>query len=96
MSSLPSRISVALVLDLSKPEELWFTLETWLSRLRSLIESVISVARGDDPEIKDRLRKAAWERVGADHVVSNEASWVPDFTSIVGLGTVKISISDAA
>lgn len=67
-----SNVSVALVLDLSKPEELWHTLETWLNHLRSVLETVIGVARGSDPGIKDSLQKAAWERVGQDHVVSTK------------------------
>ncbi|ELU13557.1 hypothetical protein CAPTEDRAFT_165957 [Capitella teleta] len=60
--------SLALVLDLSKPEALWHTLETWLNHLRSLTDTAIGVAKADNPQIKDKLQKAAWERVGEDNV----------------------------
>lgn len=62
-----SHMSVVIVLDLSKPNEMWFTLEKLLSSLKSRIDTVIQEVRLDDPNFKDRLKKATWERIGVDH-----------------------------
>ena len=56
-----------LVLDLSKPEEMWFTMDRLLTALKNRIETAITEAKMKDPYIKDDLRKAAWMRVGEDH-----------------------------
>lgn len=60
-------LSVILVLDLSSPNELWFTLETFLKELRQYIDAAITAARRDDPNIKNKLKEKTWERIGADH-----------------------------
>lgn len=69
-SSSSRNLSVILVLDLSSPNELWFTLETFLKELRQYIDAAITAARRDDPNIKNKLKEKTWERIGADHAVS--------------------------
>lgn len=62
--------TIFLVLDLSLPKELWFTLETLLQAVKSRVESVIAEMKAADADIKRKLQKAAWQRVGEDHPVS--------------------------
>jgi dynein light intermediate chain 2 len=56
------------VLDLSRPSELWFTLEKFLGIIKSRVDAVISEARLQQPNIKDDLKQQTWERIGQDHV----------------------------
>ena len=58
-----------LVLDLSQPQELWFTLESLLQTAKSRVEGVIADMKSTDPDIKQKLQKAAWERVGEENPV---------------------------
>ena len=58
-----------LVLDLSQPQELWFTLESLLQTAKSRVEAVIADVKSTDPDIKQKLQKAAWERVGEENPV---------------------------
>ena len=58
-----------LVLDLSLPNELWYTMETLLSLLRSKVDAAISEAWRDDPTLKDKLKEKLWERLGEEHPV---------------------------
>ncbi|KAL8611152.1 hypothetical protein ACOMHN_064442 [Nucella lapillus] len=55
------------VLDLSQPQELWYTLETLLQSARARVETVVNEMKTSDPDLKDKLLKAAWERVGEEH-----------------------------
>lgn len=59
--------TLVIVLDLSKPNEIWLTLETLLAAARSRIETLIAEIKPDDPQIREKLKKNAWERVGAEH-----------------------------
>ena len=45
-------------------------METLLQTTRARIETAIKELQQDDPEIRERLKKAAWERIGEDHIVS--------------------------
>lgn len=63
--------TIFLVLDLSLPKELWFTLETLLQAVKSRVESVIAEMKAADADIKRKLQKAAWQRVGEDHPDKN-------------------------
>lgn len=53
-------IQIYLMLDLSKPEEMWFTLEKLLVAIRSRVDAVISQV----PGLKDSLMQKAFERYG--------------------------------
>ena len=61
-------MSAVIVLDLSKPKEMWFTLEKLLQVLRARVDAVIQEVRMDNPGIKDELKKKTWQRLGEDHV----------------------------
>lgn len=56
-----------IVLDLSQPQELWFTLETLLQTAKAQLEAAINDLKSTDPEARAKLQKAAWERVGEDN-----------------------------
>jgi dynein light intermediate chain 2 len=58
------------VVDLSKPSEIWFTLETLLAAAKARIENIIAEMKQEYPGLKEKLRKKAWERVGEEHSVS--------------------------
>ncbi|XP_046575700.1 cytoplasmic dynein 2 light intermediate chain 1-like isoform X1 [Haliotis rubra] len=58
---------LVIVLDLSTPKELWFTLESLLTSARSRVENVIAEMKQADPHIRDKLKKMAWERIGEEH-----------------------------
>lgn len=66
-----SRLSVALVVDLSKPEELWLTVDRWLDVIKARVTAVIQEAHSTDHTLKDRLRQSAWHRVGEEHEVGD-------------------------
>ncbi|CAL1536933.1 unnamed protein product, partial [Lymnaea stagnalis] len=59
--------TLILVLDLSLPSELWFTMDTLLQAAKSRLESAINEAKAVDPQIENKLRKKFWDRVGEDH-----------------------------
>lgn len=59
--------TLMLVLDLSSPSDLWVTMDTLLNAAKKRLEEAIQEAKADDPYIKDKLRKKAWERVGEEH-----------------------------
>lgn len=60
---------VALVLDLSKPNELWVTLEKWLQVIKSRIETILNEISDTNVTVKEHLKRDAWMRVGEDHAV---------------------------
>lgn len=55
-----------IVVDLSNPSEMWFTLETLLAAARARIETVIGEMRQSYPNIRETLMKRAWERLGEE------------------------------
>jgi len=58
--------TVVLVLDLSAPNELWFTMEALMQAARQRLDAAIAEARESDPYIKDKLKKKALERIGGE------------------------------
>ncbi|KAL5009245.1 hypothetical protein ScPMuIL_014826 [Solemya velum] len=56
-----------LVVDLSAPNQIWFTLETLLAAAHSRVEGIVAELKASDPHIREKLRKRAWERIGEDH-----------------------------
>lgn len=65
-----SQTTLLLVIDLSVPSELWFTMETLLQAAKTRAEEALNEAKITNPSIKEKLRKKAWERIGEDHPVS--------------------------
>eukprot|EP00040_Diaphanoeca_grandis_P013430 m.67908 g.67908 ORF g.67908 m.67908 type:complete len:403 (+) comp23884_c1_seq1:279-1487(+) len=60
-------LSYVIVLDLSKPDDLWHTLTTLLNELKSRLERVFSDLISKDSPIPQQLRKKAWEKLGDAH-----------------------------
>ena len=54
------------MLDLSRPSELWITMEKLLTVIKTRVDSVIREAQSQNPSIKDQLKAATWERLGED------------------------------
>ena len=63
-------IGLVIMLDLSQPNHLWFTMESLLTSLRSRVEIIISQLKTSQPNIRDDLKSEMWERLGVDHPVS--------------------------
>ncbi|KAL4237941.1 Cytoplasmic dynein 2 light intermediate chain 1 [Mactra antiquata] len=57
---------VMIVVDLSNPCEIWFTLETLLAASRARIETVIADIRHTDSSIRETIKTRMWERLGED------------------------------
>jgi dynein light intermediate chain 2 len=62
-----SRLSLVLVLDLSRPDQLWTCLETFITKLRQRVAAVLAELGASRPGLVQRLRKRAWARFGSDH-----------------------------
>lgn len=76
--------AVMICVDLTKPEEIWFTLETLLASTRSRIENVIAEMRPDYPHVRENLQRRAWERVGEEHEDRNMMDPFPVPLIIIG------------
>ena len=61
---------MALVVDLSKPEELWLTVDRWLDVIKTRVSAVIRDAHNTDLALKDKLHQSAWQYVGEEHEVT--------------------------
>ena len=57
-------LAIVLVLDLSKPEELWFTMDRLLTYIRNRVDTVLSEGKSNDPYLKEDLEKKMWQRLG--------------------------------
>ncbi|GIY21505.1 cytoplasmic dynein 2 light intermediate chain 1 [Caerostris extrusa] len=58
-------LSVVLVLDLSKAEELWYNMQTLLDTIRKLIDRALESSK--DPTAKNKLYEIARSRIPKDH-----------------------------
>ncbi|XP_015919118.2 cytoplasmic dynein 2 light intermediate chain 1 [Parasteatoda tepidariorum] len=58
-------LSVVLVLDLSKPEELWYTMQTLLDAVKKRIDEVVALSK--DPNLKQSLYEQAKSCIPNDH-----------------------------
>jgi hypothetical protein len=55
---------VVLVLDLSRPEELWHTYQTLYEAIAKRVKYCTSEASKQNPNIKDKLRDSIIKRIG--------------------------------
>ncbi|KAL5486978.1 hypothetical protein EMCRGX_G019526 [Ephydatia muelleri] len=60
-------LSVILVLDLSKPEELWITLEVALKQVTQCVNQVVSELKSSHPQLAQKLKQRRWKKFGEDH-----------------------------
>ena len=59
---------IALVVDLSKPEVMWVTLEKWLEVLRRKVDDVVK-KMADSRSAKEKLMETSKRRIKEDHQV---------------------------
>lgn len=76
-------LSVVLTLDLSKPEELWYILETLLTAISKRINNVLSTA--SSPELKNFLNDQTKNRIPDNH--EDSASFDPFPVPLLIIGT---------
>jgi dynein light intermediate chain 2 len=79
-----SLLSLVLVLDLSKPDQLWNTLDVFIRRLRSSVSQVLADLQSTKPDLVEQLRKRAWHRFGSDHPDRDLLDPLPVPLAIVG------------
>jgi len=60
-------LSCVVVIDLSKPKELWGTLTGVIKGIRERVDRVLSDLIAKDSRLPAYLRKKAWSRIGEDH-----------------------------
>lgn len=60
-------LSCVVVIDLSKPKELWGTLTGVIKGIRDRVDRVLSDLIAKDSRLPAYLRKKAWGRIGEDH-----------------------------
>jgi len=60
-------LSYLIVLDLSKPDDLWHTLTALLSEIKSRLDRIFSDLISKDSPVPQQLRKLAWEKLGDAH-----------------------------
>jgi len=58
---------VALVVDLSEPHQLWYTLETLMSSLQGHIQQATRSAEGKELNLEERLKALAEKRSDSEH-----------------------------
>jgi hypothetical protein len=72
------------MLDLSAPQQLWFTLETLVQKLHMALRQQASVLSGKNAgQFIEKLQEAAWKRVGKDNEVKNDYYLIHTFGLMV-------------
>ncbi|CAH1792548.1 unnamed protein product [Owenia fusiformis] len=77
-------ISLAIVVDLSLPNELWFTLENLIKSAKQRIDDVIANLKASNPDVVNQLIKASWERIGENNPDKEMISPFPIPLIIIG------------
>nr|WAW84856.1 cytoplasmic dynein 2 light intermediate chain [Halisarca dujardinii] len=79
-----STLSVVVVLDLSKPEELWTVLEQIFGKLRQRVNEVMKEIKTKDKSTTAALQKKAWGKFGKDHPDRDMLDPLPVSLAIIG------------
>jgi len=79
-----SCLSAVLVLDLSKPEELWNTQETFVKKIRQCVTHVLAELKPVNPSLPARLKQRAWRKFGKDHPDKDLLDPLPIPLAIIG------------
>ncbi|XP_031552377.1 cytoplasmic dynein 2 light intermediate chain 1-like [Actinia tenebrosa] len=77
-------LSVAIVLDLSLPNELWVTMETLLSQVKSRVNKVLEELARKNPGVVNEMKKNAWKKFGDDHPDKSLVEPFPIPLAIIG------------
>jgi len=80
-----SGLVIVLVVDLSKPSEIWEVQHAILTQIKQRITAVLNEQKKTNPELEKELMKKAWQRVGAVHTDKNMIS--PLMVPLVIIGT---------
>ena len=78
------RLAIVIVLDLSRPEELWNTLESLLNQVRSRVSKVMSNLKSVEPELVQHLVRQSWQEYGKDHPDKDLVTPLPVPLAIIG------------
>lgn len=62
--------AVVLVLDLSKPNELWMTMENLLQATRNHVNKILAKLEKTDPEVAAEIKQKTQNNLQRDHPVS--------------------------
>lgn len=62
--------AVVLVLDLSKPHELWTTMESLLQVTRNHVNKILTKLEKTNPEVAAEIKQRMWNDLQRDHPVS--------------------------
>lgn len=62
--------AVVLVLDLSKPNELWTTMESLLQVTRNHVNRILTKLEKTNPEVAAEIKQRMWNNLQRDHPVS--------------------------
>lgn len=88
------QLSCVIVVDLSKPRELWHTLFSVLDDIKARIERILSDLLAKDSSLPQYLRKKAIARIGEDHPDKDVLDPLP--VPLVILGTKYDLFQDIA
>jgi len=67
ISMNPSKFSIIIVLDLSKPSELWNTQEVLINEINTLVSKIFQEASCRSPCVAGELKERCWQRIGVNH-----------------------------
>ncbi|XP_065069378.1 cytoplasmic dynein 2 light intermediate chain 1-like [Rhopilema esculentum] len=71
-SSISSKnLSIVVVLDLSRPNDLWETQEILLKEVKHLVKKALSEIDRSAPSTSAKMKQKCWERVGENHADKN-------------------------
>ncbi|XP_022787049.1 cytoplasmic dynein 2 light intermediate chain 1-like [Stylophora pistillata] len=60
-------MAVVVVVDLSLPNEMWNTMETLLSQVKSKVNKALESLEGKEPSSVQQIKKQAWKKFGEEH-----------------------------
>ncbi|CAI9740873.1 Hypothetical predicted protein [Octopus vulgaris] len=60
-------LTLVIMVDLSKPTEIWVTIKSLLAAAKERIQAVVSQMKADKADILEQLKKKARDRFGKDH-----------------------------
>uniref|UniRef100_A0A8C5T568 Cytoplasmic dynein 2 light intermediate chain 1 n=1 Tax=Malurus cyaneus samueli TaxID=2593467 RepID=A0A8C5T568_9PASS len=71
--------AVVLVLDLSKPNELWTTMESLLQVTRNHVNKILTKLEKTNPEVAAEIKQRMWNDLKRDHPVKSSNCNILDF-----------------
>ncbi|XP_033102779.1 cytoplasmic dynein 2 light intermediate chain 1-like isoform X2 [Anneissia japonica] len=78
-------LSLVLVVDLSRPEVMWTTLEVLLRAVTERVNQVVKKLSVEDPQIEEKLKRKAWSRFTQEH--PDRGLIEPSLVPLVIIGT---------